>query len=562
MALPSADLLTDVFRFLTFLHANDVRPSHSRFLTFTTLEKLNATLLHPDDLHIPTPRPRRGKRGATERETERIRLIHFLCEAAQLVALTGRFLKPTPRVARWLALSTLEQTRALFDSGFLARHRRSEELWHVYRLPGFRLGAPEHILAPLLAIFRALPLDAHVSLITLGKMIPLETLDDSSDHQPLTILRAILRYLEWLGVVQAKATPSFRLTALGAHLLDLPDAPALPRDPTPQPLVLHSDLTLRIPRQPNLPILYELSNYASPVSVKRGREQVWELDRARIQSALARGATYASLVHLLEAATQDALPRPVLETLQTWGQELERVTIRRLTILETRDRTTMEQLTRVRGIRAHIRRTLSPRAVTLHVDGLPALIRQLNRLGYPPRLELPQPNDRAARQPFDDPTMAHLYLAARIGHILPEWIAAPYRVPYSIVLELEKQLSEHDRDIALQTIEMMIADRRPPLGAQHAQPYEPLAGKSLQAAVETIERALDDGTLLTITYSAASRGETTTRVVEPLRIEWRGNIPYLIAFCHLRQDERVFRVERILEMTTPPRSTPVAARGA
>jgi hypothetical protein len=29
-------------------------------------------------------------------------------------------------------------------------------------------------------------------------------------------------------------------------------------------------------------------------------------------------------------------------------------------------------------------------------------------------------------------------------------------------------------------------------------------------------------------------------------LEWRGDIPYLIAYCRLRQDERTFRLERII----------------
>ena len=65
------------------------------------------------------------------------------------------------------------------------------------------------------------------------------------------------------------------------------------------------------------------------------------------------------------------------------------------------------------------------------------------------------------------------------------------------------------------------------------------------SVLQTIERAIDASAPLHITYYAASHDETTTRVVEPLRIEWRGRIPYLIAYCRLRQDERVFRVERI-----------------
>jgi hypothetical protein len=330
--------------------------------------------------------------------------------------------------------------------------------------------------------------------------------------------------------------------------------------PTPSsapPLKVTRTLKIVAPSNANWLILYQLAEYAELVSVRPYR--VYQLERARVQRALARGDTPANLIRFLEDATNDALPRALAETLQGWAQELDRVTIRRLTLLETRDRATMEQLTRVRGIRACIRRTLSPRAVTLRADHLPALIRQLKRYGYPPRVELPQPNNHSTKRRFDDPTIAHLYLAARIGHVLPELIPAPYRVPYAIVLELEKQLSERDHELAAQIVDELTASNRQPTADQRTRRREAFAVGDLRSAVETITRAVDRGMPLEITYYAASRDETTTRVIEPLRIEWRGRVPYLIAYCRLRQDERVFRVDRIIEMTIQPRNTPVAA---
>ncbi|MBI5652064.1 MAG: WYL domain-containing protein, partial [Chloroflexi bacterium] len=62
----------------------------------------------------------------------------------------------------------------------------------------------------------------------------------------------------------------------------------------------------------------------------------------------------------------------------------------------------------------------------------------------------------------------------------------------------------------------------------------------------TLEHAIANATPLRITYYTATRDATTTRTIEPLRLEWRRQIPYLIAYCRLRQDERVFRVSRIL----------------
>ena len=63
--------------------------------------------------------------------------------------------------------------------------------------------------------------------------------------------------------------------------------------------------------------------------------------------------------------------------------------------------------------------------------------------------------------------------------------------------------------------------------------------------IATLEQAIQSGAPLEIVYYSPYRDEITTRTVEPHRLEWRGQTPYLIAYCQLDQDERTFRVDRI-----------------
>ena len=73
----------------------------------------------------------------------------------------------------------------------------------------------------------------------------------------------------------------------------------------------------------------------------------------------------------------------------------------------------------------------------------------------------------------------------------------------------------------------------------------PEAGLPVEETLPVIEQAIAAGQTLRLSYWTAGRGERTTRTVDPYRIEWRRNTPYLIAYCHARQAERVFRVDRI-----------------
>jgi predicted DNA-binding transcriptional regulator YafY len=51
-----------------------------------------------------------------------------------------------------------------------------------------------------------------------------------------------------------------------------------------------------------------------------------------------------------------------------------------------------------------------------------------------------------------------------------------------------------------------------------------------------------------MSYYTAGRDHVGHRRVDPLRLEWRGEVAYLIAHCHRRRDQRVFRVDRIREL--------------
>lgn len=62
-----------------------------------------------------------------------------------------------------------------------------------------------------------------------------------------------------------------------------------------------------------------------------------------------------------------------------------------------------------------------------------------------------------------------------------------------------------------------------------------------------IEEALTANKAIGITYLDA-KGAETSRVVTPLRVESMHSLVYMVAFCHLRQAERHFRLDRILSL--------------
>lgn len=81
-----------------------------------------------------------------------------------------------------------------------------------------------------------------------------------------------------------------------------------------------------------------------------------------------------------------------------------------------------------------------------------------------------------------------------------------------------------------------------------------------QAAVgrlrSRLERAAAEGRQVRLGYYVPSRDEATTRTVDPLRVVTAEGNTYLEAWCHLAEDQRLFRLDRVSEAELL--ATPVA----
>ncbi len=542
-------LLEDLLTFLCFLHANDVAPRGYRWLPPSALVWLKARLLAPDTVTPTADNTSGGKRGTTERETDRIRFVHFLCEAAGLVAVTGRLLKPTPRVARWLNLSDGQRVSELFAAAFPTDPDRAhDDLWRAYRLPGWRLSSPSTDLAPLVHILREAPHDERIRVTTLLKLVPLPALADDPDAQPETVLRGLLRYLEWLDIVERQGRSAIRITDRGYALLTRTDQAASIRPMPPAARVAVEINEIEV--SGDWPTLYELSEYAELLAVRPRRR--YRLDRDLVRRALDRGTSLDHILRFLESAAGSPLPRAIPETLQRWAGDFDRIHLHRATLLETRDPQLLAELLETRLARQSVLRTLSPRAVIIREHRVRPLVSHLRRRGYSPRLGLSPSVDtsthdrlldvRTARL-FDTPTLAHLYLSACVCHRLSDLIPPAWRAPYSVLLDLERHLTPRDRDVIAGLADECAA-RILETRAPKPQREDDVIPAPATGAASLVEQAIQAGKPLELVYTDAY-GVTTTRVVEPHRLEPRRRVTYLIAYCRLDQAERTFRLDRI-----------------
>ncbi len=67
--------------------------------------------------------------------------------------------------------------------------------------------------------------------------------------------------------------------------------------------------------------------------------------------------------------------------------------------------------------------------------------------------------------------------------------------------------------------------------------------------IDRLTRAIADKTTIQMRYDSVSRGRITRREVDPYRLWYASGGLYLIGYCHLRREPRMFAVERIQSLT-------------
>lgn len=67
--------------------------------------------------------------------------------------------------------------------------------------------------------------------------------------------------------------------------------------------------------------------------------------------------------------------------------------------------------------------------------------------------------------------------------------------------------------------------------------------------IDRLTQAISQARTVQLRYFSASRGKTTRREADPYRLWYASGGLYLVAYCHIRRDVRLFAVERIRSVT-------------
>jgi hypothetical protein len=533
--LPVPDPVLDVAHLLAFLQGHDLQPFAGRWLAPRHLRTLNAALSRPD----PSAAAARS-----ELQTGYVRSLHYLAQAAGLVAPAAGLLKPTPAAWNWLDASEARRWQTLWD-GWLADLHRSPHgpsLWARFRMP-----AEPPFVRTVLDALSTLPRGdwwnpPGVASQLRSRCIGAGTLPRDGAVLPL-LQTLLLGPLTWAALVCTDRDGNFSLTPWGGWLLGRLAEP--PGPPPTRPATVHASgdcLVVTLPAPPGRPPLRPLAELALPPA---GDDPlVRRLTRARFVAGLAHGIAGAQVNQTLGDLAGEPPPPAAIEQLERWEVQARGLTLRRLTVLTAADPSILNQLSAERAVRRHFRETLSPHHVAVDPSSVETLLRALHHRDHVPLVEpgaAPPPGHR--ERPGGD-AAGHLWLALRAYVDLAGVVRLPAVPPLALLDELSGTLDADQ--LAAVTAQAEEVHRRLRDALDGYTPFSaPLAGVDHAAIRASLEQAIEAGHAVEIVYHTAGRGERTTRVVEPLRLEDHGETAYLIAYCRLRQAERVFRIDRI-----------------
>lgn len=268
-----------------------------------------------------------------------------------------------------------------------------------------------------------------------------------------------------------------------------------------------------------------------------------------IGRAIQRGYSLLTITMLLETAVGARLTPAQAETLHNWDRRGQMFSLQPVQLLTTSQPQQMGEIMANRRLRDRVHVQLSPRHAVVSTKMQQPLRKWLARQQIP--LNAPQPQ---AQSPKALPAEAYASLALQVLAGLGELIELPLTLPAAALDAAGQSLTPAQQAELAHTAAQIVDGVKDAIRGRDA--FFPAADDAILPWLEQIEQALLDDHALTIAYQSPADKSPRSRRIQPLRLEQRGELVYLHAYCYLAERNLTFRLDRIhqvhVEATTAP----------
>lgn len=319
-------------------------------------------------------------------------------------------------------------------------------------------------------------------------------------------------------------------------------------------------------------------------------EQQLHLTADRVGQAVAAGLAPAQLLHIVEDALGQPPSRRQGQRLRAWAKAGQQLRLTPMLVLESADAQLMGRLRSRKLVRDRLSTPLSPTRSAIQPAHAAALVQTLRTLDLYVQLPAAYDADKETRRQGEgetgrqgegeterqeegdahstdpsalflspplpvslssplpvslfSPHSAFLWLLLRLYQELGASVPLPMDLPAGLREAIGAHLTPAHQSAAEAAVRQIVESLAQRLRGYHALPHPddlPVVPDPLPLLESAVAAQQD----LQITYAGGGRNDQSVRRVTPYYLERRGRIQYLIAWCHLRQAERVFRVDRM-----------------
>lgn len=260
-----------------------------------------------------------------------------------------------------------------------------------------------------------------------------------------------------------------------------------------------------------------------------------------IAQAKQRGYTLAFIEQQLSEATHQPLSTLQKESLHNWYAEADDYHLQAVYLLHTKRPSQLSAIMTNRRLSACIYEQISPR----HAIVSSAIKKPLQKWLQKQNKLLTSYHDKSEALMW--PAPAYSWLSLKLLIELKALLSLSIPAPYNLLSEIAGLLTETQQTELAFMAEDIIEELKQALKGKDA--FLPAPYPVPDVTIAQVEQAIASETVMGITYQALGEQTPSHRRIQPVRLEKRGNLYYLFAYCYRAEANRTFRLDRITDMT-------------